>query len=159
MDQNETMGNRQQGTVMMVKTTRQFERGFTLIEIMVVVVIIGLLAAMVAPQVIGRIDQAGINRAKQDIRSIAAALDLYRLDNFVYPTADEGLAVLAGQGGPGQASGKRYINGIPRDPWNNPYLYEIPSRRGGDFDVFTLGADGEVGGEEINADISNWDLN
>jgi general secretion pathway protein G len=137
---------------------RNASGGFTLIEIMVVVVIIGLLAAIVMPNVVGRIDDASISRARQDIRSISAALDLYRLDNFAYPTTDEGLAALAGQGGPGQSQGKRYLNNVPRDPWNNPYRYAQPGRNG-DFDVFTLGADGQEGGEGINADIGNWDLN
>ena len=141
-----------------IKNARIHSRGFTLIEIMVVVVIIGLLAAIVMPNVIGRIDDASINRAKQDIRSISAALDLYRLDNFKYPTNDEGLAALTGQGGPGQSAGKRYLNNIPRDPWDNPYHYQRPGRNG-DFDVYTFGADGQEGGEGVDADIGNWDLN
>ena len=142
----------------MIPYRRRLSRGFTLIEIMVVVVIIGLLAAIVMPNVIGNIDTASINRARQDIRAISSALDLYRLDNFTYPTTDEGLSVLTGQGGVGETAGKRYLNSVPSDPWNNPYQYQQPGRNG-EFDVFTLGADGQEGGEGINADIGSWDLN
>lgn len=140
---------------------RPLARGFTLIEIMVVVVIIGLLAAIVAPQVMTNIDTASINRAKQDIRSIEAALNLYRLDNLKYPSTDEGLAALTGQtpgAGSGAGAAKQYLRNVPTDPWNNAYHYEYPGRRG-DFDVYTLGADGQEGGEGVNADIGNWDLN
>jgi general secretion pathway protein G len=134
--------------------------GFTLIEIMVVVVIIGLLAAIVAPNVIGNIDTAAVNRARQDIRSIETALNLYRLDNFKYPTSDEGLQALVTN--PGQTSAPNWKRGgylprIPLDPWNNAYQYEYPGTRG-DFDIYSLGADGQEGGEEINADIGNWSL-
>ena len=142
----------------MISNSRKRSGGFTLIEIMVVVVIIGLLAAIVMPNVIGNIDTASVNRARQDIRSISAALDLYRLDNFTYPTNEQGLAALTGQTGPGQPAGKRYLNSVPRDPWDNPYRYQRPGQNG-EFDVFTLGADGQEGGEGIDADISNWDLN
>jgi len=143
---------------MAMKFAAARERGFTLIEIMVVVVIIGLLAAIVAPQVMDRIDDASISRARQDIRAVSAALDLYRLDNFSYPTAEQGLEALTGQQGPGQPAGKRYLNSVPMDPWSNPYLYNRPGRNG-DFDVYTLGADGQEGGDGIDGDISNWDLN
>ena len=134
--------------------------GFTLIEIMVVVVIIGLLAAIVAPEVISNIDTASVNRAKQDVRSIEAALNLYRLDNFSYPATDEGLAALTGEGPTGvrTADAKQYLRSVPVDPWNNPYQYEYPGSRG-DIDVYTLGADGQEGGEGIDADVGNWDLN
>ena len=144
--------------LIVTRISRKASGGFTLIEIMVVVVIIGLLAAIVMPNVIGNIDTASINRAKQDIRSISAALDLYRLDNFAYPTTDEGLEALTGQGGAGQTQGKRYLNSVPRDPWNNVYHYQRPGRNG-EFDVYTLGADDQEGGEGIDADIGNWDLN
>lgn len=135
-------------------------RGFTLIEIMVVVVIIGLLAAIVAPNIIGNIDDAAVNRAKQDIRSIETALNLYRLDNFKYPSSDEGLRALVTN--PGEATApnwKRggYLRQMPLDPWNNPYQYQYPGQRS-EFDVFSYGADGQEGGEEVNADIGNWAL-
>jgi general secretion pathway protein G len=132
-----------------------WQRGFTLIEIMVVVVIIGLLAAIVAPAVIGRIDTASINRARQDVRTIETAINLYRLDNLAYPTMDEGLQALVSPAGAGAQS---YLPRLPVDPWNRPYLYQIPGQRGGDFDVFTYGADGQEGGEETDADIGNWNL-
>lgn len=138
---------------------RVSEQGFTLLEIMVVVVIIGLLVAAVAPNFIGQIDTAAINRAKTDIRSIETSLKLYRLDNFRYPTTAEGLEALVTN--PGEASApnwKPYLDKVPLDPWEQPYLYASPGQRGGDFDVFTYGADRQEGGEGINADIGNWDL-
>ncbi len=134
------------------------ERGFTLIEIMVVVVIIGLLAAIVAPNLMGNVDTAQINRARQDIRNIETALNLYRLDNFRYPTTVEGLEALVTNPGESVAPNwKQYLSRVPRDPWNNPYQYQNPGQRG-EFDVFSFGADGQLGGEGINADIGNWAL-
>jgi general secretion pathway protein G len=136
--------------------TRQ--QGFTLLEIMVVVVIIGLLAAIVVPIFRGNIDTAAINRAKQDIRGVETALNLYRLDNFRYPSTQDGLAALVTS--PGQATApnwKQQLRRLPTDPWNNPYQYAYPGQRS-EFDVFSYGADGQEGGEGINADIGNWDL-
>ena len=134
------------------------QRGFTLIEIMVVVVIIGLLAAIVAPNLIGNIDKAAVTRAKGDIRSIETALNLYRLDNFRYPTTDQGLdALVTNPGEATAANWKQYLRSAPSDPWSQPYQYEYPGRQG-EFDVFSLGADGQEGGEDINADIGNWNL-
>jgi general secretion pathway protein G len=127
-------------------------KGFTLVEIMVVVVIIGLLAAMVAPSLMERLDTATVTRVKQDIRAIETALNLYRLENHRYPSTDEGLQVLTG--GDGR---KEFLRRVPVDPWNNPYQYVYPGRHG-EFDVFSLGADGREGGEGINADIGNWDI-
>ena len=139
------------------KATR--ERGFTLIEIMVVVVIIGLLAALVAPSLIGNIDRAAVNRAKADIRSIETALNLYRLDNFRYPSTGQGLDALINNPGEAAASNwKAYLRGLPSDPWNQPYQYAYPGRQS-EFDVFTYGADGVQGGDDVNADIGNWELN
>jgi general secretion pathway protein G len=134
------------------------ERGFTLIEIMVVVVIIGLLAAIVAPNLIGNIDRAAVTRARADIRTIDNALNLYRLDNFRYPSTDEGLEALVTN--PGEASAanwKQYLRSVPTDPWNNEYQYTSPGRQG-DYEVFTLGANGQEGGEGIDADIGTWNL-
>jgi general secretion pathway protein G len=138
---------------------RVHEQGFTLLEIMVVVVIIGLLVAAVAPQFIRQIDTAEINRAKQDIRSIETSLNLYRLDNFRYPSTSEGLDALVTNPGENVAPNwKQYLREIPLDPWQQPYHYASPGQRGGDFDVFTYGADRQEGGEGVNADIGNWDL-
>jgi general secretion pathway protein G len=137
---------------------RGAEQGFTLLEIMVVVVIIGLLVAAVAPNFMGQIDKAAVNRARTDLRSIETALNLYRLDNFRYPSTAEGLQALVTN--PGEASApnwKQQLPRIPVDPWDQPYLYASPGQRG-DFDVFSYGADRQEGGEGINADIGNWDL-
>ena len=134
------------------------QRGFTLIEVMVVVVIIGLLAAIVAPNLIGNIDRAAVTRAQGDIRSIETALNLYRLDNFRYPTTDQGLSALVENPGDAAAPNwKAYLNSVPSDPWNQPYQYVYPGRQG-EFDVFSYGADGQEGGEDIDADIGNWNL-
>ena len=143
----------------MIRTSlRAAEQGFTLLEIMVVVVIIGLLAAIVVPNFVGNIDKAAISRAKQDIRGIETALNLYRLDNFRYPTTSDGLQALVTN--PGEAAApnwKAQLRKLPIDPWNHPYQYAYPGQHG-EFDVFSYGADGQEGGEGINADIGNWDL-
>jgi general secretion pathway protein G len=136
------------------------ETGFTLIEIMVVVVILGILAALVAPNVISRIDDAQINRAKQDVRAVESALHLYRLDNFRYPTTDQGLDALVNQPADPSIRNWRqggYLDKVPVDPWGSPYQYLYPGQNG-EFDVFTLGADQQPGGEGINADIGNWNI-
>jgi general secretion pathway protein G len=133
-------------------------RGFTLIEIMVVVVIIGLLAAIVAPNFIGQVDTAAINKAKQDIRGIETALRLYRLDNFQYPTTAEGLeALVSNPGGPRADQWQQYLQRLPMDPWDREYRYQNPGQHG-DIDVFTYGRDGQEGGEGVDADIGNWNL-
>ena len=137
---------------------RVSEQGFTLLEIMVVVVIIGLLAAAVVPQLIGNVDRAAVGRAKQDVRQIENSLNLYRLDNFRYPTTSEGLEALVAN--PGEASApnwRQVLKSVPRDPWDQPYHYASPGQHG-DFDVFTYGADRQEGGEGVNADIGNWEL-
>ena len=137
---------------------RVSQQGFTLLEIMVVVVIIGLLVAAVAPNFMGQIDTAAANRARTDIRQIETALNLYRLDNFRYPSTSEGLEALVTN--PGEAAAPNWKQVLPRmpvDPWDQPYQYASPGQRG-DFDVFTYGADRQEGGEGINADIGNWDL-
>jgi len=143
---------------MMRTSLRAAEQGFTLLEIMVVVVIIGLLAAIVVPNFVGNIDKAAVSRAKQDIRGIETALNLYRLDNFRYPTTADGLQALVTN--PGEAAApnwKAQLRKLPIDPWNHPYQYAYPGQHG-EFDVFSYGADGQEGGEGINADIGNWDL-
>ncbi|MDH3977015.1 MAG: type II secretion system major pseudopilin GspG [Gammaproteobacteria bacterium] len=135
------------------------QRGFTLIEIMVVVVILGILAALIAPNVISRIDDAQIVKVKQDLRVIESALKLYRLDNFRYPTSEEGLDALVT---PPQDPNARwpaggYLERIPRDPWDKPYLYLYPGNQG-EFDIYTQGRNGQQGGEGLDADIGNWNL-
>jgi general secretion pathway protein G len=136
------------------------QAGFTLIEIMVVVVILAILASIVAPQIINRIDDAQISKAKQDIRMYETALDLFRVDNFRYPSTELGLESLARQpADPTIRNWKQggYVRGgIKKDPWGNDYQYIYPGTRGGEYDLFTLGADGQPGGEGVNADIGNW---
>ena len=131
------------------KSARQ--QGFSLIEIMVVVVIMGVLAALVVPKVMDRPDQARAIAAKQDIGAIMQALKLYRLDHGRYPTATEGLNAFVA--GPGKAS--RYLDRLPNDPWNTPYQYLNPGVYD-EIDVFSLGADGKPGGEGVDADIGSW---
>jgi general secretion pathway protein G len=136
------------------------EGGFTLIEIMVVVVILGILAALVAPNVISRIDDAQINRARQDVRAVESAMHLYRLDNFKYPTTDQGVdSLVTRPADPSIRSWRKggYLDKTPKDPWGVPYQYLYPGQNS-EFDVFTLGADGQPGGEGINADIGNWSI-
>ena len=135
-------------------------RGFTLIEIMVVVVILGILAALVAPNVIRRIDDARVTKAKQDIRAYETALNLYRMDNFRYPTTEQGLEALVRQpNDPNIRNWKQggYIDGLKKDPWGNDYLYISPGTRG-EIDLYTLGADGKPGGDGPDADIGNWNI-
>jgi general secretion pathway protein G len=137
---------------------RVAEQGFTLLEIMIVVVIIGLLAAMVAPSLMGNVDKAQIARTRGDIRTIETALNLYRLDNFRYPSGSEGLQALVTNPGDAAAPNwKQQLKKLPVDPWNRPYQYASPGQHG-EFDVFSLGADGQESGEGVNADIGNWDL-
>lgn len=134
-------------------------RGFTLIEVMVVVVILGILAALVVPRVLDRPDQARVMAARQDIASLMQALKLYRLDNGRYPTQEQGLDALIRKpsSGPVPAGWKPYVERLPKDPWGQPYQYLIPGAHG-DIDVFSLGADGRPGGEGINADIGSWQI-
>jgi general secretion pathway protein G len=134
-------------------------RGFTLVEIMVVVVILGILAALVVPRVVGRTDEARAAAARQDIAAIMQALKLYRLDNGRYPTTDQGLAALVTkpQTQPVPSNWKQYLDKAPKDPWGNVYQYLNPGVRG-EIDVFTLGADGQPGGSGPETDIGSWDL-
>ena len=127
------------------------QRGFSLIEIMVVVVIMGVLAALVVPNVMDRPDQARVVAAKQDIGAIMQALKLYRLDHGRYPSNEQGLNALAG----GQGAGSAYMDRVPTDPWNTPYQYLNPGVHG-EIDVFSLGADRQPGGEGVDADIGSW---
>jgi general secretion pathway protein G len=139
---------------------RATARGFTLIEIMVVVVILGILAALVAPNVIRRIDDARVTKARQDIRAYETALNLYRMDNFRYPTTEQGLEALVTRPvDPNIRNWKEggYIDGLKKDPWGNDYLFISPGTHG-EIDLYTLGADGKPGGEGPDADIGNWNI-
>ena len=134
------------------------QSGFTLIEIMVVVIIIGILAAIVAPNVIGRVDDAQITKANAEISNIEAALKFYRLDNFSYPSTEQGLEALTVK--PSDPTIRNwnpggYLERMPTDPWGNSYLYLNPGNHG-EIDVYTLGRDGRPGGDGMDADIGNW---
>ncbi len=138
-------------------------RGFTLIEIMVVVVILALLAALVGPRIMGQSDKAKVSDAKVQIRNIESALKFYKLDNGIYPTTEQGLQALVEKPTVGQIP-KNYRTGgyleskkVPKDPWGNDYVYVSPGEHG-DYDLCSYGADGAKGGEDINADICSWDM-
>jgi general secretion pathway protein G len=137
------------------------QAGFTLIEIMVVVVILGILAALVVPQIMGRPDQAKVTVAKGDIKAISAALDMYKLDNHAYPGTQQGLEALVAKpsGNPPAKNWNRegYLKRLPIDPWGTVYQYLAPGTRGA-FDLYSLGADGKPGGSDLDADIGSWDL-
>ena len=140
---------------------RARQEGFTLIEIMVVVIIIGLLAAVIVPQFLGRVDDARVTKAKQDVQAMQTALTMFKLDNYVYPTTDMGLKALAQK--PDAATVKNwrpggYLQHVNKDPWGNEYQYHLPGTHGGDYDLYSLGADGKPGGEGYDADIGNWNL-
>ncbi len=136
--------------------------GFSLIEIMVVVVILGILAAVVVPQVMSRPAEARVSKVKQDLRAIESALKLYKLDNYGYPTTEQGLEALTERpiGLPDTANWnpEGYLDRVPQDPWGKPYVYLSPGQHGA-FDLYTLGADGRKEGIDENADFGNWQLN
>ncbi len=140
---------------------RKKQSGFTLIEVMIVVVILGILASIIVPKIMGRPDEARAAKAKQDIRAVTAALDLYRLDNFSYPTTEQGLEALVTKPSnlAAGANWKKggYLDSLPTDPWNKPYLYLQPGVHG-EFDLYSFGADGVEGGSDAAADITNWNL-
>lgn len=133
--------------------------GFTLIEILVVVVIIGILGAVIVPNLLGRPDQARVTAAESDLRNLGNALDIYRLDNFQYPSTEQGLEALvqrpSGFPEPKNYNPEGYIKTLPTDPWGSPYVYE---RTANGFALYSLGADGSEGGDGLNADIRYDDL-
>ncbi|MGF6351450.1 general secretion pathway protein G [Variovorax sp. W2I14] len=137
--------------------SRTAQRGFTLIELMVVLVIIGVLAALIVPNVIERADDARVTAARTDINNLMQALKLYRLDNQRYPTAEQGLQSLLTRPtvGPAAPNWKPYVEKLPNDPWGHPYQYMNPGIKG-EIDVLSFGADGQNGGEGKNADIGSW---
>lgn len=144
----------------MTRASRSRQQGFTLIEIMVVVVIIGLLAAVVTQSLFGNVDKARVTKARQDIRELETALTLYKMDNARFPTTDQGLeALVTKPADPSLSNWKPggYLMRMSKDPWGKPYVYKSPGDHGV-FDLYSLGADGEEGGEEENADIGNWNL-
>ncbi len=139
-------------------TTRRMQTGFTLIEIMVVIVILGILAAIVVPRIMDRPEQARIVKAKQDIRTLETMLQAYKLDNFQYPSTEQGLEALVKKptGLPEAKNWKSggYLQRLPNDPWGNPYQYLRPGQHG-DFDLYSLGPDPQTSTD----DIANWELN
>jgi general secretion pathway protein G len=133
-------------------------RGFTLLEIMVVVVILGILGALVVPQIFGQVDKARVAKARQDIKTIEAALEMYRMDNFRYPTSEQGLRALVEK--PAEARNWKpggYLKDLEKDPWDADYKYAFPGTHGKQFDLYSYGADGQQGGEEFDADVTNWE--
>ena len=145
-------------TFLPTKTTRHRpQQGFTLIEIMVVVVILGILAAVVVPRIMSRPEEARITKAKQDIRALETALDLYKLDNFNYPTTEQGLEALVTKPStppePKRYREEGYLKKVPNDPWQNPYQFLNPGEHG-TVDIFSLGPDQQISDDEIG----NWNL-
>ncbi len=136
---------------------RRRRAGFTLVELMVVIVIIGLLATVVAINVLPSQDRAMVGKAKADISTLEQAIETYRLDNLDFPADLQALvAAPAGLANPERYRQGGYIRRLPEDPWGNAYGYRRPSTHGGQFDVFSLGADGKEGGEGNDADLGNW---
>lgn len=137
------------------------QHGFTLIEIMVVVVILGILATLVVPKLLNLPDEARVTKAQTDIKGLEQALGLYKLHNGFYPSTDQGLSALVTKPETGRIPSKYaeggYLKKVPADPWGTPYTYISPGSHG-DFDIISYGADGEPGGEGKNADIESWKL-
>lgn len=141
--------------------TSHSRSGFTLIEIMIVLVILSIIASLVVPNIMSRPDDARVTVAKSDVRAISNALELYKFDNYQYPSTEQGLMALVKKplGSPEAKNWKAggYLPNVPMDPWGNPYQYKQPGTHGGAYDVFSYGADGKEGGEGYDKDIGNWD--
>jgi general secretion pathway protein G len=139
----------------------RIQQGFTLIEMMIVIVIMGILASLIVPKIMGRPDEARVIAAKQDIASVMQALKLYKLDNQRYPTTEQGLQALVSKPSsppvPPNWKSSGYLDKLPLDPWGNPYQYLFPGVHG-ELDVFSFGVDGAAGGEGNDADIGSWAL-
>ncbi|KLV06118.1 MULTISPECIES: type II secretion system major pseudopilin GspG [Photobacterium] len=137
------------------------QRGFTLLEVMVVIVILGVLASLVVPNLLGNKEKADQQKVVTDISALEQALDMYKLDNSVYPTTDQGLEALvtkpASSPEPRNYRNGGYIKRLPQDPWGNDYHYVMPGEHGA-VDIFSLGADGQEGGDGVNTDIGNWNM-
>ena len=145
-------------------TIKKDHKGFTLIEIMVVVIILGLLAGLVLPRILGREEEARINAAKTQIRAFESALDGFKLDNGFYPSTEQGLDALINRPEAGRVPRKWKEGGylkparIPKDPWGNKYLYFSPGNEGREYEIISYGPDAEQGGEGANADIESWSM-
>ncbi|MEM9495940.1 MAG: type II secretion system major pseudopilin GspG [Pseudomonadota bacterium] len=157
------MGKRRNGDLRRRVRGRAGQRGITLVELLVVLAILALVSAVVVVNILPERDRAAVKKAAIDISVLSAALDQYRLDMLNYPTTEQGLRALS----TAPANARRienyrpggYIKALPLDPWGNDYQYVIPGERGGGYDLFSLGADGEPGGEGLDADIGNWQEN
>ena len=147
----------------MLQKLRYDNRGFTLIELMVVIIILGILAMYVAPKIMGRPGEARQVKARLDIQNLESALKLYKLDNGIYPTTEQGLLALVEQPETGTVPKKWKRGGylekgrVPKDPWGNDFVYLSPGLKG-DFDIISYGLDGVPGGEEENKDVNNWEI-
>ncbi len=152
---HETASNKQQA----LRSGNQ-QAGFSLLEILVVMVIMGIMISLVAPNVIERVAQARIQAVYSDFKSIETALKIYKLDNFVYPSTEQGLDALVVKPDidpvPRNWKSGGYLDKLPKDPWKEPYKYISPGEHG-DFDIYSLGADASIGGEDEAADLGNWD--
>lgn len=138
------------------------QKGFTLIEVMAVVVILGLLVTLVVPRVLGRQEQAQVQKAQIDINMISSSLTMYKLDNYNFPSTSQGLdALMTKPSGTPEAANWRspYVSRLPKDPWGNPYQYLQPGNQSADYDIWSYGSDGKKGGTGSAADIGNWNLN
>jgi len=143
---------------------RRKQKGFTLLELMIVIIILGILATFLVPKIMEKPDEARVAKAKNDIKALEMALKMYKLDNGIYPTTEQGLKALIEKPNidpiPKHYKEGGYLdtNTVPKDPWGNPYIYRSPGEENRDYEIISLGADGKEGGTGVNADIKNWEL-